>query len=89
MSDKRNKRREYDDDGGHVIAPMNVEGMHWYRKDPVEGKNTSSGEHQYSKMETWLIIFGTLKAALLIAGVFLAVFFLFILLLCLAARLSS
>lgn len=85
MSDKRNRRRQYDDDDGHVIAPMNVEGMPWYRKDPMEGKNTSSGEHQYSKKETWLIIFGTLKAALLIAGAFLLGIFLLILILCLAA----
>lgn len=85
MAREKKKRREYDDDDGHVIAPMNVEGMPWYRKDPVNDPSAGKGEAEYSKKETWYIIAGTLKAALLIAGAFLGVFFLFILLLCLAS----
>ena len=86
MPNGNNRRREYDDDDGHVIAPMNVEGMPWYRKDPVGDKTASRKEPEYSKKETWYIIAGTLKAALLIAGAFFVVFFLFILMLCLAAK---
>lgn len=80
---KKQREEEYEDDG-HVIANMNVEGMPWYRK---EEKRHSKGKSdtRYTKDETWFIILGTLKAALLIAGAFLGAFFLFILLLCIVA----
>lgn len=80
---KKQHEEEYEDDG-HVIANMNVEGMPWYRK---EEKRHSKGKRdtRYTKDETWFIILGTLKAALLIAGAFLGAFFLFILLLCIVA----
>lgn len=74
-------KREHEDEDDIVLAPMNVEGMPWYRKDPFGGKNTSKKKYDYSKKETFYIILGTLKASLLIAGAFIVVFFLFILLL--------
>ena len=29
-------RKQYDDDDGRVIVPMNVEGMPWYQERPPE-----------------------------------------------------
>ena len=81
MADNRRKRQEHDDDDGHVIAPMNIEGMPWYRKNPIGAGSNSRNDSKYSQKETFYIIMGTLKAALLIAGAFIGVFFLFILLL--------
>ena len=81
MAEDHRKRREYDDDDGHVIAPMNIEGMPWYRKDPVGGESGSKKDPNYSKKETFYIILGTLKAALMIGGAFIVVFFIFIFLL--------
>ena len=81
MSDRYNEQEneEYED---LVIAPMNVEGMPWYRKKlPWEDQN--SKKHDYSKKETFFIILGTLKAALMIAFAFLGAFALLILLICL------
>lgn len=84
----KKKKREYDDDDGHVIANMNVEGMPWYRKEQQwDDKNTKAP--RYSKEQTRYIILGTLKAALLIAGAFLGAFLIFILILCLAAWLKA
>ena len=30
---KRRKKKQYDEDDGRVIAPMNVDGMPWYVPD--------------------------------------------------------
>lgn len=79
----RKKRREYDDDDGHVIAPMNVPGMPWHTKRAVEDSQPTQRKHDYSKKEAFYIILGSLKAALLIAGAFIVVFGLFIGLICL------
>ena len=80
----RKKHREYDDDDGHVIAPMNVPGMPWHTKRAVEGDpQPEQRKHDYSKKESFYIILGSLKAALLIAGAFIVVFGLFIGLICL------
>lgn len=81
----RKNRREYEDDDDHVIAPMNVDGMPWYRKSFFDDSTGSKKNADYSKKETFYIILGTLKAAVLIAGAFIVVFFLFILLLTLLA----
>ena len=77
------KKREYDDDDGHVIANMNVEGMPWYRKE--EKWDAKNPKHDYTKDQTRYIILGTLKAALLIASAFLGAFLVFILILCAVA----
>ena len=77
---RKKEKRVYDDDDGHVIANMNVEGMPWYRKETPE-EVARQKKNSYDKVQTRFIILGTLKAALLIAGAFIGVFFLFILLL--------
>lgn len=75
------KKQEIEEDDGHVIANMNVEGMPWYRKEE-KWHEKGKKDAKYSKEETRYIIWGTLKAALLIAGAFIGGLFLFILLLC-------
>ena len=79
MFGRKKEKRVYDDDDGRVIAPMNVEGMPWYRKE-VPGEGDGKSEPQYTKEQTRYIILGTLKAALLIGLAFIVVFFLVILL---------
>ena len=70
-------RRRYDDDDGRVIADMNVEGMPWHRPEAPDGEG---GEPvQLSPAEARAAMWGALKAALLVAGVFILGAFLFIL----------
>lgn len=81
---KRRDKEQLSEDDGHTIADMNVEGMPWYRKrEKWEQQDGKSPE--YSKKERWAIIWGTLKASLLVAGAFLGAFFLVILLICIVA----
>lgn len=77
----QNNEHEHEDEDDIVLAPMNVEGMPWYRKDPIGGTDGSKKDYHYSKKEAFYIILGTLKAGLLIAGAFIVVFFIFIFLL--------
>lgn len=59
------------EDDGHTIAPMNVEGMPFYRKQPPEGgAGGQTSATNISRRETWWMIWGSLKAALLLAGIF-------------------
>ena len=81
MSYHHNEREQEDEDD-IVIAPMNVEGMPWYRKEEPWNNRDTKKKHDYSRKETFFIILGTLKAALLIAGAFLGAFALLILLIC-------
>lgn len=80
------RKKTYDDDDGRVIANMNVEGMPWYlddavrrRKNAKNGQESSSDFSDLTKGETWEIIKGTVKAGLMIGGVYFVVFLLFIL----------
>ena len=72
MFGRKKEKRVYDDDDGRVIAPMNVEGMPWYRKEVPGEPKGEKPEPKFDKDQTRYIILGTLRAALLIAGVFLA-----------------
>jgi len=77
------KRKQYDDDDGRVIADMNVDGMPWYT--PKREQPPESGEKEpLTERETWALIWGVLRATLLIAGAFALVYFVFILALDLA-----
>ena len=71
------KRKQYDDDDGRVIAKMNVDGMPWYVE--AAKKKQSSQELNLTKEESRAILWGTLKAGLLIAGVFVVAALIFIL----------
>ena len=47
----KRKKKEYDDDDGRVISPMNVDGMPWYteRKSPFGGKKKPKEEKPTGK----------------------------------------
>lgn len=74
----KKERKTFEGDDGRVVAKMNVDGMPWYMamdKNQIPENNDLS---ELSKGETWEIIKGTVKAGLLIGGVFFVVFALFI-----------
>ena len=72
------RKKTYEDDDGRVVAKMNVDGMPWYmRSEQQLPENNDLSD--LTKGETWQIVKGTVKASLLIAGVFMVVFLLFIL----------
>ena len=70
-------RKRYDDDDGRVIADMNVDGMPWHRPE-VPGAE-SEEPVRLSPAEARVAMWGALKAALLVAAVFILGAFLFIL----------
>ncbi len=97
------RTKQYDDDDGRTIAPMNIEGMPWYvgpsaagskkKKKPENGEEEESPEAQYrrqlmeedpdayrklDKRERRALMFASFKAAMLVAGVFLVGFTIFI-----------
>ena len=72
------KRKQYDDDDGRVIANMNVDGMPWY-VDAAKKKEASSQELDLTKEESKAVLWGTVKAGLLIASVFVVAALIFIL----------
>ena len=73
------QKKTYDDDDGRVVAKMNVDGMPWYMHAEKQHTPENNDLSDLSKGETWEIVKGTVKAGLLIGGVFFAVFLLFIL----------
>lgn len=75
------KRKTYEDDDGRVIANMNVDGMPWYIRDnrpQVQRPAGNSGE-KLTKEEERVMLWGAMKAGLLVAGVFILGALLFIL----------
>ena len=68
------KKRQYDDDDGRVIAPMNVEGMPWYHKSGHKGSGDKKEPVKLSFGETLAMLGGVLKAALLVGLVFFGAF---------------
>jgi len=80
----RRKKREYEDDDGRTIVPMNVEGMPWHT-----GGFTPPGEEEpaapprkkqpMSRDDARGYAFAAVRAGLLIGAVFAAAFTLFIL----------
>lgn len=78
MFNKKKHDRVYDDDDGHVIADMNIEGMPWYKKDRMP-KPSSQEPVELTKEERRAITAGMLKAAFLVVGIIIAVYLLFIL----------
>ncbi len=71
----RRKRKEAFEDDGRVIAPMNVEGMPWYVKGQQGGAPASNQPDYLSpkerRQENRLIMWGVMKAALLVGLVFI------------------
>ena len=76
------QRKQYEDDDGRVIASMNVDGMPWYQRSQRFDRNKREQASDFSdltKEESREIVKGAMKAALLIAGVFILAMLLFIL----------
>lgn len=78
MARKHEQRRVPQDDG-RAIAPMNVEGMPWYREDapPPRDENTQSTEKMTFR-QTVRYTFSAVGAGLLIVAVFGVAAWLFI-----------
>ena len=78
---KKPKLPDYDD--GRTIAPMNVDGMPWFVNEtdtpPASSENGEQEPLQLTKRETGLLVGGVLLAVLVVGGIFLLGYFLFIL----------
>ena len=59
------RKKNYPDDDGRVIAPMNVEGMPWYRKP----SDRPAGD-KLTRSQTAHAILAALAAGMLIVAVF-------------------
>lgn len=68
-------------DDGHVIAPMNVEGMPWHKPERRETAGGAPPSAPLSGSESRWMIWGALKAALVVFAVFAAGICLFVALL--------
>lgn len=78
----KKRRKVYDDDDGRTISNMNVEGMPWYspKASPSADKENSQDEKiKLTKREELALMWGVLKASLLVAGIFVVAFTIFIL----------
>ncbi len=64
------KRKVYDDDDGHTIADMNVEGMPWYDRARKDRTETGELKPPMDRSQRKATIFAVVLAALLIALVF-------------------
>ncbi len=73
----KKKKTTYVDDG-RTIANMNVEGMPWYHPEKDE-KVPKTSSYEPDAKETLAIMGGILKAAMLVAGIFVLAFTGFIL----------
>ena len=76
------QRKFHEDDDGHVIASMNVDGMPWYQRGERFEKfrrEQASDFSDLTKEEEREIIKGAVKASFLIAGVFILAMLVFIL----------
>lgn len=72
------RKKQYDDDDGRVISPMNVDGMPWYVANRPQVEE-SSDKLELNKEEKRAFAGGVFKAVALIAGVFILAYLLFIL----------
>ena len=75
----KKEKKTFEGDDGRVVAKMNVDGMPWYMRAERKKVSEENDLSDLTKSETRAIIWGSLKAALLIGGIFVAAFALFIL----------
>lgn len=78
------KQNQYEDDDGRVICDMNVPGMPWYDRSVRREKRAArvsgfSSAVQMTKSEIRRFTWNAILAGLMIAGVYAAVWALFIL----------
>ena len=64
------KPRVYDDDDGHTIADMNVEGMPWYDRAHKDCREGGKAKPPMDRSQRQATIFAVVLAALVIALVF-------------------
>ncbi len=72
------KPRIYDDDDGHTIADMNVEGMPWYDRDRRNRREDGEKKPPMDRSQRQATIFAVVLAALLIALAFGVAYFILI-----------
>ena len=85
MLRKKKPPRQYDDDDGRVIAPMDVDGMPWSNPRPgrrrakaSDGQEDGPKPPPMSRRETLQVICSAVLAGLLIALLFVGAAFVFI-----------
>ena len=78
MFKKKKHDKVYEEDDGRVIADMNVEGMPCYQKDRKE-KRPEKEPLELTKEEKKAVTLGMMKAMYLVVGIFIGVYFLFLL----------
>ena len=78
MFKKKKHDHVYEDDDGRVIANMNVEGMPWYKKDRDDSQPKKE-PLELTKEEKKAVTLGMMKAMYLVVGIFIAVYFIFLL----------
>ena len=76
----RRSKREYPDDDGRTIVPMNVDGMPWYTPPRPRAEKRARREEAdpLSREDCRHYILGAVTAALAVGAVFGAAIFLFI-----------
>jgi hypothetical protein len=74
------RKKVYEDDDGRTYANMNVDGMPWYSPERKNNQSPGFKAEELDKAGKRALLGGVLAAALLVAFIFIAAFFLFILL---------
>lgn len=74
MDENQDVREELEEDDGHTIAKMNVEGMPWFQEE-----NKEAAPELLQGKDMWKAIFTALGTSLLILFIFMAAIALFIL----------
>ncbi|MDY5730307.1 MAG: hypothetical protein SPL05_02050 [Eubacteriales bacterium] len=69
------KNKSFNEDDGRVIANMNAEGMPWYK----EHSSVSQQQEPLTNAQTARVLWNAILASLLVALIFSAVFYVFIL----------
>ena len=76
---KRKTKRTYDDDDGRTIAPMNIEGMPWYKPEAPERRPDGTEPEPLTKEEARIYTLAAVKAGLTIVSVFGVAIYIFLL----------
>lgn len=75
----RKPKRTYDDDDGRTIAPMNIEGMPWYKPEAPERRPDGTEPEPLTKEEVRIYTLAAVKAGLTIVSVFGVAIYIFLL----------
>ena len=75
----RKPKRTYDDDDGRTIAPMNIEGMPWYKPEAPERRPDGTEPEPLTKEEARIFTLAAVKAGLTIVSVFGVAIYIFLL----------